>query len=75
MNWTICSLVQGMRMRFSNWSEFFHMGGYALYVWMSYGLTLVVLGAVMLALLLRHRRLQRDMARRKRREQQSGIAK
>jgi len=62
-------------MRFSNWSEFFHMGGYALYVWMSYGLTLVVLGAVMLALLLRHRRLQRDMARRKRREQQSGIAK
>ncbi len=24
-------------------SEFFHMGGYALYVWLSYGLALVVL--------------------------------
>jgi heme exporter protein D len=26
-----------------NWSEFFHMGGYALYVWVSYGLMAVVL--------------------------------
>ncbi len=24
-------------------SEFFHMGGYALYVWLSYGLALVIL--------------------------------
>jgi heme exporter protein D len=75
MNWAIYSLVQGMRMRFSSWSEFFLMGGYALYVWMAYGLTLVVLGTVIIALLLRHRRLQRDMARRKRRAQQSGVVK
>jgi heme exporter protein D len=75
MNWAIDSLVQGMRMKFSNWSEFFQMGGYALYVWMAYGLTLVVLGTVIIALLLRHRRLQRDMARRKRRAQQSGVVK
>ena len=26
-----------------NLSEFFHMGGYAVYVWSSYGITLVVL--------------------------------
>ena len=25
-----------------NWSAFFHMGGYAVYVWTSYGLTLLV---------------------------------
>ena len=26
-----------------NLSEFFHMGGYAVYVWTSYGITLVVM--------------------------------
>ena len=26
-----------------NWSEFFAMGGYGLYVWGSYGITVVVL--------------------------------
>lgn len=26
-----------------NWAEFFHMGGYAPYVWSSWGLTLVIL--------------------------------
>lgn len=25
-----------------DWSEFFHMGGYATFVWTSYGLTLIV---------------------------------
>ncbi len=28
-----------------NWSEFFHMGGYAFFVWTSYGLTLIVIVA------------------------------
>ena len=28
-----------------NWSEFFNMGGYAFYVWTSYGLTLIVIVA------------------------------
>ncbi len=54
---------------FSSWSEFFHMGGYALYVWLAYGVGLVVLGGVVLAPLLRHRRLRRELARRLRREQ------
>ena len=28
-----------------NWSDFFHMGGYAVYVWASYGLALLMVVA------------------------------
>ncbi|MEZ5584684.1 MAG: heme exporter protein CcmD [Candidatus Competibacteraceae bacterium] len=58
-------------MSFSSWTEFFHMGGYALYVWLSYGITLAVLGMVILALLLRHRQLKRDLEQRTRRQRRS----
>ena len=40
-------------------SEFLHMGGYAFYVWMSYGAALVVLALNLAAPILRHRRLVR----------------
>ena len=30
-------------------SEFFHMGGYAVYVWSSYGLAFVLLGWVLIS--------------------------
>jgi len=30
-------------------SEFFHMGGYAVYVWSSYGLSFVVLGWILIS--------------------------
>jgi heme exporter protein D len=43
-----------------NWSKFFSMGGYGLYVWGSYGVTFVLLGAEVLMLLKR----KRDLARR-----------
>ncbi len=33
------------------WSEFFHMGGYAFYVWGSYLVSLVVLGAEVLTVI------------------------
>ena len=56
-------------MYFSNWNEFFAMGGYAFYVWCAYGLTLTVLGGVLLAPLLRYRQLQRELTRRRRLEQ------
>ncbi len=56
-------------MSFSSWSEFFHMGGYALYVWLAYGVTLAVLGVLVLIPLWRHRRLRQDMARRRRLQQ------
>ena len=43
-----------------NWSKFFSMGGYAVYVWGSYGVTFVLLGAEVLMLAKR----KRDLARR-----------
>jgi heme exporter protein D len=43
-----------------NWSKFFSMGGYAFYVWGSYGVTFVLLGAEVLTLLKR----KRDLGRR-----------
>ena len=45
---------------FMNWSNFFSMGGYAVYVWGSYGVTFVLLGAEVLMLLKR----KRDLASR-----------
>lgn len=40
-----------------NWAKFFSMGGYAFYVWGSYGVTLVLLGGEVLMLLKRKRNL------------------
>jgi heme exporter protein D len=51
--------------------EFFHMGGYAFYVWTSYGLAFIVLLANLLNPLLHERRLWRDLARRMRRAQRA----
>lgn len=48
-------------------SEFFHMGGYAAYVWTSYGIALVVLLANLVLPWLRRRRLVTELARRERR--------
>ena len=43
-----------------NWSKFFWMDGKAFYVWGSYGVTFVLLGAEVLMLLMR----KRDLAKR-----------
>ena len=43
-------------------SEFFAMGGYALFVWSAYGLSAIVLGLNVVAALERERRLQRQLA-------------
>jgi len=53
-------------MQWHSWSEFFAMGGYALYVWGSFGLCAVAMIAE--PLLLRRRRLQieRSLQRRRR---------
>lgn len=32
-----------------SWSEFFHMGGYAFFVWTSYGITFAVLLALVVS--------------------------
>ncbi len=51
-----------------NWSEFFHMGGYAPYVWSSYALGLVILVANAVGPALRHRRVKEEIRSRLRRE-------
>ena len=52
-------------------SEFFDMGGYALYVWGSFGVTAVVLIANAVAAILEHRRELCRISRRLRRERKS----
>ena len=61
-------------MSFDSWYAFFAMGGYAFYVWASLGLTLLVLGYIMLSPVLRHRQLLRLQARMKRRAERPGLA-
>ena len=42
-------------MNWHSWSEFLAMGGYGLYVWGSYGVTLVVLAVEIVELVMRRR--------------------
>jgi heme exporter protein D len=44
-------------MHWSSWSEFWSMGGYGLYVWGSYGVTFLLLGGEVIAVLKRKRSL------------------
>ncbi len=48
-------------------SDFFHMGGYAFYVWTSYALAAVLMLISWIQPRLREKRLLRDIARRLRR--------
>lgn len=43
-----------------NWARFFDMGGYAFYVWGSFGVTLAMMGAEVLLLRRRRRALLRQ---------------
>lgn len=47
-------------------SEFFHMGGYAFYVWTSYAVTFLVLLANVLIPLRQEQKLLREIGRRAR---------
>ena len=42
-------------MNWHSWQEFLAMGGYGLYVWGSYAVTLVVLAAEIVGLIMRRR--------------------
>lgn len=61
-------------MSFDSWYAFFAMGGYAFYVWTSLGLTLLVLGYIMLSPVLRHRQLQQLQTRMERRAERPDLA-
>lgn len=48
-----------------NWSEFFSMGGYALYVWGSYVAALLVLGGEVVLLMKRKKAVRKRQAQSK----------
>ncbi|HEV7472811.1 MAG TPA: heme exporter protein CcmD [Pyrinomonadaceae bacterium] len=48
-----------------NWSEFFSMGGYALYVWGSYLTTLLVLGGEVVLLMKRRKAFRNRVSKGK----------
>ncbi len=52
-------------------SEFFHMGGYGFYVWLSYGIALLVLLGSLLSPILLKKKLLRELARREQRARRS----
>jgi len=52
-----------------NWSEFFHMGGYAFFVWTSYGLTLIVVVANIVAPIMQRKKIISRIKRAIKREQ------
>ena len=51
-----------------NWSEFFNMGGYAFYVWMSYALTLIVVVANIVSPILQRKKAIKRIKRAIKRE-------
>lgn len=44
-------------MNWASWNDFFKMGGYALYVWGSYGVTLALIAAEIVLLIQRRRKV------------------
>jgi heme exporter protein D len=54
-----------------NWSEFFNMGGYATFVWSSYGLTFAILFWNVVAPISRRKKIIAQVKRTIKREQLS----
>ena len=64
------SLLRGTRsMEFSSWQDFVAMGGHGLYVWLAYGLTLVVIVFNVIQPMLRRRQIIRQQQLQTRRRQ------
>lgn len=55
-------------MQFSSLSEFINMGGQGLYVWSSYGISLLVLAVNVLVPLLRKRSISKEIQQTMKRE-------
>ena len=51
-----------------DWNEFFHMGGYAFYVWSAWGLTTIVLLYLFTRAKLRNAKIRAEIARQLKRE-------
>jgi len=52
-----------------NWSEFFHMGGYAFFVWTSYALTFAVIVANIIFPIIQRKKVIARIKRAIKREQ------
>lgn len=50
-------------MNWASWNDFFAMGGYALYVWGSYGVTLGLMVTEIVLLILRKRNILEHLGR------------
>ena len=57
-----------------NWTDFFHMGGYAWYVWPSWGLTILVLFSLFIQAKLKNAKIRKDIARQIARENRQNSA-
>ena len=55
--------------------EFFHMGGYAVYVWSSYGLAFIVLVAIFISPIMSRKRILRDLRMKYRQQARQNQAK
>lgn len=56
-------------MQFDSISDFFNMGGYAFYVWLSYGITLVSFGLLIFLSQAKKKRLFKHINQKVQREQ------
>lgn len=56
-------------LNFDSWQAFFHMGGYALYVWLSFGSTYLLLALLTWGSHRHQRQLLQDLAAKQAREQ------
>jgi heme exporter protein D len=55
-------------LHFSSWSDFFAMGGYGLFVWLSFGVTFTLLGLLWWLSQVGHRQLLKELAAKQARE-------
>ncbi|WP_028302141.1 heme exporter protein CcmD [Oceanospirillum beijerinckii] len=58
-------------MHFDSFADFINMGGHGLYVWLAYGLTATLLVINFVLPVMHKRQLQKEQARKLRREQQT----
>ena len=55
-------------MFFQTWNDFFNMGGYGFYVWLSYGISLVAIGALIVQTIKQHKTVLQSVLREAQRE-------
>ncbi|MCG9714805.1 heme exporter protein CcmD [Shewanella insulae] len=56
-------------MQFDSLADFFNMGGYAFYVWLSYGITAFALGTLIVMSLRQKRKILTEISKKMQREE------